>query len=272
MSQKNAFRKRVGAPRAISPLHGRKTRRDFTLIELLVVIAIIAILAAMLLPALNGARERAHATYGKNNLKTLGTAIQLYTSENSDIMPPVYTGTVAGPRWTQYLMGQSARAVSLNNWDTYLQVRGKYFSIKTFLCPKMGGTHLLDGTTNWWTGSPSYGMNELLYHITYSDSPFTVYPMKITQYKTPSTKYTLCDVWSVASGTPNKDAGYLRWVPNNITGGYGIPAAAHNQAANMNFLDGHVEAFKIRNPDDPYTGSTLDGNVVANYPRLRWKY
>lgn len=65
-------------------------KRQFTLIELLVVIAIIAILAAMLLPALNSARERGKSIRCVSNLKQVGTATQFYINDNDDYCPSVF--------------------------------------------------------------------------------------------------------------------------------------------------------------------------------------
>ena len=66
----------------------RKTTCRFTLIELLVVITIIALLAAMLLPALNKAKERAHETACLNNLSSVGKAMLIYADDNKEYLPP----------------------------------------------------------------------------------------------------------------------------------------------------------------------------------------
>ncbi len=124
-------------------------RMKFTLIELLVVIAIIAILAAMLLPALSAARERARSTSCLGNLKQLGVANILYGEANKDYMVPFSAALdwSAGEKWPYLLMpylnsdfeGGNQGGTPINHVDfAYLKLNKPAI----FNCPTGAGSSL----------------------------------------------------------------------------------------------------------------------------------
>ncbi len=106
-------------------------RWNFTLIELLVVIAIIAILAAMLLPALNKAREQGRAISCTNQLKQAGTGFAMYGGDYKGWFPYTYT-TFAG----SYTPWQAFLAPYMGFSEEYLAIRNKIWGNTTvFTCP-----------------------------------------------------------------------------------------------------------------------------------------
>jgi prepilin-type N-terminal cleavage/methylation domain-containing protein/prepilin-type processing-associated H-X9-DG protein len=143
----------------------------FTLVELLIVIAIIAILAALLLPALNKAKQKAHGAYCLNNGKQLVLAWQFYASDNDDWLPPNYTVNVDDANYLPFYQRPYhnwVRGDNLTSDATNIDflINPQYASLaaytgpqyKVYKCP--GDKHTwTDSGGRQWPRVMSYAMN-----------------------------------------------------------------------------------------------------------------
>ena len=144
--------------KSVSPAVRRVKLYSFTLIELLVVIAIIAILAAMLLPALQQARERARTTSCANNLISIGKAISMYADDNGDFVPAEPNTTARKP-WAND--GTGTLAPYLGTLHEPLEIGEVNATRRSrFSCPAQGPawakTYMYNGYMQGEDGGQSY--------------------------------------------------------------------------------------------------------------------
>lgn len=196
----------------------------FTLIELLVVIAIIAILAAMLLPALSAARERARTASCTANMKQIGLASAMYSDDWDDCTQ--YSGAGNKIRWMQLLNPYMPTYESETKYGVLLPSLScpsdPDFNITYTIAPSRGATN---GNDN-----PSYGLSNQIH-----SSPNRLFTRG--QMNNPSIKVYFTDVYHVQSAEGKalslSDACYF-------IQGQKYSAPRHSNGCNILWADGHV--------------------------------
>ncbi|MBO5668610.1 MAG: DUF1559 domain-containing protein [Lentisphaeria bacterium] len=215
-------------------------RINFTLIELLVVIAIIAILAAILLPALNSARERGRSASCINNLKNIATATMQYADDNEDYFP---RQKVIIPAYSSTALVLTAGILTYHN----------YTDINVFFCPT-GMSMMQPAKINEATRVISEkNYSQVHNYISYGfnayacGEPSTEPSLKIGRFKNPSSSVifgdsAVTDDNTTISKSANVVQGSYLIQKAGATYKWGAVYDYHNNkdSANLSYAGGHV--------------------------------